>query len=950
MAWISWLSAAAVSWQGGGAVARVHAPHPLPLGLRRHTAVVANLPAIVNDDEFEVTIARPLGITLKQQEGMGPVVATVYEGSNAALNGVAPGDIVIATSASIGESMWPKMTVAGVESAIQTRLDGRVRLRLRRPGTKPKRRILPWEGTLLHTYEVELSRPLGMVLRQREVASSRSGGGSGNASSSGSSRNGMSSGSSSSSNGASVSVSVSVSRDGAPPASGGVSGRMGSCVEVADVSVGGSAHASGLVQPGDVVLATSGTVGDALWEKSSLEGVLAALSTRLALQQTVTVRLQRAQTLGPWAREFWEIARGQRTALSAGARVALRAQRRARRRGILVGTAVDEALRDLAVQAVLAFGRRAKGSEATASSSDEARRLERLLRRMRAASVPLNSRLATAAMSAALRVRRPDMALRLFEQLDGDGLAPDAQVYTTLIKTHGAAGSLPEALAVEQRMSAERVEPTLNTYITLMSVCARAGDRRGMLKYFGRITERGMKPSVEAWNVVLSYCAQMEGPSRVAQAEDVMRRMREQGLAPDAVSYSSLAQACVRNGEAERFDELIERMRGDGVLPDLVLLNTLLNGYGRTLRWERAFELLRAWERDGVRPDATSYTHVLRACVGARLPERAASAVEMMRQAGLTPDVRTYSMLLSAYAKAGMLRASLATLKTMRSEGVRPNRYIYAGLMDVCLVAGQPETAAQLFEQMKGQGVPADATSYTLLIRALLAPSTRATSEDGTSPSQLALGVFSEMQSLGGDCTPNRLTYNALLDGFLDYGEGDLALEVLGKMLDARISPDRLSYAVLAGSAEPPQRRRQQQQQKGAQSPPQRGEQGGPVRVPRPPAPTVSVLLRVGKLFAQRRQRLGGDVYLAALAAAEQTGDGPAARQFIHWRQQGVFQLRRQDERRAAAAEASASVGGAAAVRVEEEEWVERTAEDAEAMGIDGNPVPARLKRGSTRS
>ena len=947
MVLISWLSAAAISWRGGGAVARIHVPHPLPLSLPRHTAVVANLPAIVNDDEFEVTIARPLGITLKQQEGMGPVVATVYEGSNAALNGVAPGDIVIATSASIGESMWPKMTVAGVESAIQTRLDGRVRLRLRRPGTKPKRRILPWEGTLLHTYEVELSRPLGMVLRQREVASSRSGGGSGDASSSGSSRNGMSSGSSSSS-GVGASVSVSASRDGAPPAGGGGSGRMGSCVEVADVSAGGSAHASGLVQPGDVVLATSGTVGDALWEKSSLEGVLAALSTRLALQQTVTVRLQRAQTLGPWARELWEVARGQRTTLSAGARVALRAQWRARRRGILVGSAVDEALRDLAVQAVLAFGRRAKGSEATASSSDEARRLERLLRRMRAASVPLNSRFATAAMSAALRVRRPDMSLRLFEQLDGDGLAPDAQVYTTLIKTHGAAGSLPEALAVEQRMSAERVEPTLNTYITLMSVCARAGDRRGMLKYFGRISERGMKPTVEAWNVVLSYCAQMEGPSRVVQAEDVMRRMREQGLAPDAVSYSSLVQAYVRNGEAERFDELLERMRGDGVLPDLVLLNTLLNGYGRTLRWERAFELLRAWERDGVRPDATSYTHVLRACVGARLPERAAAAVEMMRQAGLTPDVRTYSMLLSAYAKAGMLRASLATLKTMRSEGVRPNRYIYAGLMDVCLVAGQPETASQLFEQMKGQGVPADATSYTLLIRALLAPSTRGTSEDGTSLPQLALGVFAEMQSLGGDCTPNRLTYNALLDGCLDFGEDDLALEVLGKMLDARISPDRLTYAALAGSAEP-QRRRQQQQQKGAQSPQQRGEQGGPVRVPRPPAPTVAVLLRVVQLFALRRQRLGGDVYLAALAAAEQTGDGPAARQFIHWRQQGVFQLRRQDERRAAAAEASASVGGAAAVRVEEEEWVERTAEDAEAMGIDGNPVPARLKRGSTR-
>lgn len=54
----------------------------------------------------------------------------------------------------------------------------------------------------------------------------------------------------------------------------------------------------------------------------------------------------------------------------------------------------------------------------------------------------------------------------------------DTRVYTTLIKAYAAAGSLTEALAVEQRMSAEQVEPSVHTYTTLMSVCVKANDRR----------------------------------------------------------------------------------------------------------------------------------------------------------------------------------------------------------------------------------------------------------------------------------------------------------------------------------------------------------------------------------------------------------------------------------------------------------------------------------------
>jgi len=528
------------------------------------------------------------------------------------------------------------------------------------------------------------------------------------------------------------------------------------------------------------------------------------------------------------------------------------------------------------------------------------------------------------AMSAALRVRRPELAFEAFERLDADGGRADAAVYTTLIKSHAAAGLLSEALAVEKRMSAEEVTPTLYTYVTLMAVCAQAGDRRSMLRYFSAISEGGMQPGLPAWNVVLRYCATLPPPSCVRQAEDVLRRMGEQGLAPDAVSYSSLAHSYIRAGEVERCEALLERLSAEGIERDTILLNTFLNGYARTLRWERAFQLLREWSASGCPTDATSYVHVLRACVGARQPVHAAAAVQLMRGAGLAPDVRTYSMLLTAYAKAGQLRASLATLKQMRSEGIRPNRFVYASLMEACLVAGQPETASQLFEQMRGQDVAPDAVSYTLLLRAHLL--------NGTAGLDDAWGVLEQMRDAGGECTPNTLTYNALLEGYLDFGKAERALALLEEMLSTtRLSPDRATYAILAGTTLTGNARGG-----GAPRSPPRAQPSRPSeRLSRAPKATVDVLHRVAQLFVRQRRRLGGEVYLAALEAACARGDVSAVRDFVGWREAGVFQLRREHEERAAGLTMRADDLVREHESELEEDWVVHTADEAEATGVD---------------
>ena len=108
-----------------------------------------------SDGVYEVLLARPVGMQLMERPGSGVTVSMVYEAGNAANEGVRVGDVVLATSASIGPQMWEKSTVAGVESAIRTRVDGKVRLRLRRGTQRPPL----WDVPLQVRVKVSIPNP-----------------------------------------------------------------------------------------------------------------------------------------------------------------------------------------------------------------------------------------------------------------------------------------------------------------------------------------------------------------------------------------------------------------------------------------------------------------------------------------------------------------------------------------------------------------------------------------------------------------------------------------------------------------------------------------------------------------------------------------------------------------------------------------------------------------------
>lgn len=82
---------------------------------------------------YGVTLGRELGIEIVQGNN-GAMVESVVPGSKAAQLGILPGDVIVATSATAGESLWTHDNAESIKAALATRfvMSPLVKMRLER--------------------------------------------------------------------------------------------------------------------------------------------------------------------------------------------------------------------------------------------------------------------------------------------------------------------------------------------------------------------------------------------------------------------------------------------------------------------------------------------------------------------------------------------------------------------------------------------------------------------------------------------------------------------------------------------------------------------------------------------------------------------------------------------------------------------------------------------------
>ena len=103
--------------------------------------------------------------------------------------------------------------------------------------------------------------------------------------------------------------------------------------------------------------------------------------------------------------------------------------------------------------------------------------------------------------------------------------------------------------------------------------------------------------------LIKGFCTHGDLPKAMA----LMKSMKEQGLAPDAIIYNTVMDGCVGKDKFSLCDELYESMKKEGVKATDYTLTVLIKRFGRDAKLNKAFELVNTFpQMYNVRPSVAA--------------------------------------------------------------------------------------------------------------------------------------------------------------------------------------------------------------------------------------------------------------------------------------------------------------------------------------------------------
>lgn len=693
--------------------------------------------------ESNLSGSDPVTSTLQERiDGgfQGLVVSSVVEDSAGWVAGVKPGDILKTTSATLGNQLWPKSTLDGVKSAITSR--------------KAVSESMDFEfqrtvEAVDNTFELTLTRPIGFNLKET----------------------------------------------------------VDGYVEVIGFTPKASKLARYAVQVGDRILAVDSSLGDRMWPVSTTEGLISAVTSRLPGQK-ITFRFQRnsaqksnadpnmitgtAETNGVGAEEststngsfFGDNATTASNTLSSS-----------------IGSAVAEAVSSAPVSGMdfelldrcQDIMRRYKNDEKYVNKfALPGVVADKVVYALASAETKVDSVTLSMVMTAYLKCRKPEMAIRSFEAIVGlraDGIEGNADKVETISNMDLESNPL---LGKDGKLIVPNTD-ALDVYTAgaLMKAHAMMGDLVAVQRVLSVLEGHGgatvedveiaswpgtgpsgfLKPDSLCYNVAITAAANSDAEEGLEMAMIMFNKMSNPGknqfLVKDVVSYNAVIKALTKFGEFEEAIDLFYKMKKTGVKPDKYTYTALAKAI--IVDDNDLEELLYDMRDQGVSADVKTFNTIIRYLCEQKKISAARKVVTFMESTGVTPDSWTYGFLMQGLLDSGKASAALTLFESAcsdrRTVGLTENVYLYTSAMTAAASIGDHTRALELLSRMNSLGIKPNIKTMTALLSACLS----------AGEPELAVDIFRRI--------PNPDTY-AVTKGLLALslaGKGDEALDMLSE-------------------------------------------------------------------------------------------------------------------------------------------------------------------------
>ncbi|KAI5064468.1 hypothetical protein GOP47_0021138 [Adiantum capillus-veneris] len=357
------------------------------------------------------------------------------------------------------------------------------------------------------------------------------------------------------------------------------------------------------------------------------------------------------------------------------------------------------------------------------------------------------------------------------------------------------------------------------------------------------LLDRYKSKDVFTWNALIVEYVQR---NRSREALDFFELMKQEGLSPNAVTFSCILKACgntgaIRKGE-EIHDEIAKRTlleknivignalvdmyakcgalaKAQQVLEELPVRNViswsaLIAGYAQHGKGDQALNCLKMMVREGLSPNTVTFTCVLKACGGIGAVDVGKKVHDAITEQGLLgKNIVLGTALVDMYAKCGALAKARQVLEELPARNVISWSALIAGYVQ----HGKNEHALLCFDSMQREGLSPDAVTFISILEACGSIGAvdkgdliyDEIAKQGLLKNSIALGTAlvtmytkcgalpKARQVLEALPARNAITWSALIAGYAEQGDSELALKSLEEMQVEGFSPDVVTFTCL---------------------------------------------------------------------------------------------------------------------------------------------------------
>ncbi|KAF8408233.1 hypothetical protein HHK36_007378 [Tetracentron sinense] len=257
---------------------------------------------------------------------------------------------------------------------------------------------------------------------------------------------------------------------------------------------------------------------------------------------------------------------------------------------------------------------------------------------------------------------RPIEALRLFEQMQDDGVSPNDATMVSILRACADTGALSLGRKVHQLAEESKVSSKANVSTTLIDMYAKCGCIDSAQRVFDTIENK----DVFAWTTMISGLA---SHGRFKDAIDLFDQMGEFNVRPDERTITAVLSACRNAGWVSQGYSYFENMeRKYGITPTIQHYGCMVDLLARAGHLNNAEDFIKEMP---IEPDTVLWRTLIWACKVHKDTDRSKRLMKHRQLLKMdSNDSGSYVLLENVYASAGKWHHKANVRELMNQKGL----------------------------------------------------------------------------------------------------------------------------------------------------------------------------------------------------------------------------------------------------------------------------------------